>query len=168
MESLVITDHETCEEVLLHGSAWDDYEDEEVEGPFDAIISIVGTPPEVGTPPGGWQHWNALRIPKLRLEFDDLSEEGHSALRPPTRRDILSLINFGGSLKGRTLIHCAAGVSRSTTAALILLALHRSPEDAVEELYRVRKRARPNPRMVALGDTLLGLQGTLMKALEDA
>jgi hypothetical protein len=168
MKNLVITDHDTCEEVLLNGGAWDDYEDLEIEGPFDAIISIVGTTPGNSTPPGGWEYWNALRIPKLRLEFDDVLEEGSRDLHAPTRQDVLSIINFGGTLKGRTLIHCAAGVSRSTAAGLILLALRRSPQEAVEELYRIRKRARPNPRMVALGDTLLGLQGALVKALEDA
>ena len=73
-----------------------------------------------------------LNVPrKLRLLFGDTetSEDG------PSESDIQRLIDLAAELRGltgRVLIHCEAGVSRSTAAALILYTclLGRAPSKA--------------------------------------
>jgi len=66
------------------------------------------------------------------------------------------------------LIHCEAGVSRSTAAALILYACWLGPgleAEAMERVLAQRPLAIPNRRMVALADDLLNRGGHLLKAL---
>ena len=84
----------------------------------------------------------------------------------PQRNDIERLLQFGRSImrsrsQGRLLIHCHAGLSRSTAAAVLLLAqaqLDRPPEAAVSRMLEIRPNAWPNLRMIELGDELLPLR----------
>ena len=66
------------------------------------------------------------------------------------------------------LVHCYAGVSRSTAAALIALAIRapRREEEAVRALSDAAPHAYPNRRIIALADGLLGLDGRLSLARE--
>lgn len=104
---------------------------------------------------------------KLRLLFGDTLDEESGA----TEADILSLIRLAQDLrsaKGKVLIHCEAGVSRSTAAALILYACWLGPgleAEAMERVLAQRPLAIPNRRMVALADDLLNRGGHLLKAL---
>jgi hypothetical protein len=69
---------------------------------------------------------------------------------------------------GPILIHCLAGVSRSTAAALIALALVADGREA-EAARRLREaapHASPNRRIVMLADRLLGRRGRLVLARE--
>ena len=62
----------------------------------------------------------------------------------------------------RLLVHCHAGVSRSTASAVLLLAQRdpaRDPGDIVDEVVRRRPQAWPNLRIVEIGDRLLGRRG---------
>jgi predicted protein tyrosine phosphatase len=66
------------------------------------------------------------------------------------------------------LVHCHAGVSRSTAAAILLLAQHdpaRPARDVVGQVIRSRPRAWPNLRIVELGDALLGRNGEIVAAV---
>ncbi|MCJ7527344.1 MAG: protein tyrosine phosphatase, partial [Methyloceanibacter sp.] len=68
------------------------------------------------------------------------------------------------------LIHCWAGISRSTAAACIsLCALN--PEGSELELARTLRRASPtaypNRLLVALADEILTRNGRMMTAVED-
>ena len=65
------------------------------------------------------------------------------------------------------LIHCHAGISRSTAAMLMILAQAqpRESEDAIaDRLMRIRPQAWPNSRMIAFADELLGRDGRLTAA----
>lgn len=65
------------------------------------------------------------------------------------------------------VIHCRAGVSRSTAAALILAcALYpaRDPHEAAQTLRAASPIATPNPLMIALADDHLNRQGRLIQA----
>lgn len=111
--------------------------------------------------PEGYQ--NARR--KLRLLIADVvTEEG------ATEEDVQRIIELAGQLRsesGTLLIHCEAGVSRSTATALIMYAcwLGRGGEhEAMRRVIAQRPYAIPNRRMVALADTLLGLDGSLIEA----
>lgn len=63
---------------------------------------------------------------KLRLEFDDVSYPTPGMLKagyqPPSRDDAKKIIDFTAEVDGPILIHCAAGISRSSASALILIA----------------------------------------------
>ena len=98
------------------------------------------------------------------LIADVVTEEG------ATEEDIRRIINLAQQLRsenGTLLIHCEAGVSRSTAAALIMYAcwLGRGREDeAMRRVIAQRPFAIPNRRMVALADRLLALDGRLILA----
>lgn len=105
----------------------------------------------------------------LRLELDDIDEPLEDLLLPEARH-IERLIEFVDRWEGDRplLIHCAAGVSRSTAAALVALCrcTSLSEEELVQELRRVAPHAAPNRRIVALADTLLKRDNRLLRAVD--
>lgn len=91
----------------------------------------------------------------------------------PTSGDVRRILDFGMSLAAardasHLLVHCYAGVSRSTAASAILMA-QANPgreEQAFMALLDIRPRAWPNSHMVALADTMLGRRGALRAGLD--
>jgi predicted protein tyrosine phosphatase len=114
-----------------------------------------------------------LRADVLTLYFDDVivpksaSEGGHA----PQRGDIERLLAFDRDhdVGDALVIHCTAGISRSTAAFAILLA-QRFPSteaDIFAELRALRPQAWPNSLMIALADDVLALDGRLVRALRE-
>ena len=103
---------------------------------------------------------------KLRLLVADVVTELGA-----TEQDIQQIIALARDLqstKGRVLIHCEAGISRSTAAALIMYACWLGPGREAEAMMRVlaqRPIAIPNRRMVQLADRLLDREGRLVEVL---
>ena len=103
---------------------------------------------------------------KLRLLLADVVTELGA-----TEEDVRRIIRLAEELcsgAGKVLIHCEAGVSRSTAAALIMYACWLGPgreQDAMERVLAQRPAAIPNRRMVELGDRLLDRRGQLVKVL---
>ncbi len=104
----------------------------------------------------------------LRLQFHDIPEP-RPGQSPPKARHIRQLIDFaqGWDSEAPIIVHCFAGVSRSSAAALTVLALNNpGREAAAAQLLRARSpHALPNPLMVGLIDTELGLDGRLVDAV---
>jgi predicted protein tyrosine phosphatase len=107
---------------------------------------------------------------RLALRFHDVIEPTPDRLAP-TRADVERLLGFGRELAdvaaSHLLVHCHAGVSRSTAAAALILAQASPDRPAHEVLDRVaqlRPRAWPNLRILELGDALLGRRGELVVA----
>lgn len=109
---------------------------------------------------------------KLELRFNDIIDEQPNQIAP-SRRDVETLLRFGRDLlaepasSAHLLVHCHAGVSRSTAAMTLLLAQarpERPAEEAVAEVVRIRPIAWPNLRMIEFGDALLGRDGALIEA----
>jgi predicted protein tyrosine phosphatase len=69
--------------------------------------------------------------------------------------------------EAHVLIHCHAGVSRSTAAAAILMSQFRPGEEeqAFLKLLELRKHGWPNTRMVEFADTLLKRDGAMLRGL---
>jgi predicted protein tyrosine phosphatase len=109
---------------------------------------------------------------RLELRFHDVIEEGPGTI-PPEPAHIDRLLEFGRVL-GRApapgahlLVHCHAGVSRSSAAIALLIAQaapHRSGSAIFAELRRIRPQIWPNLRIVELGDRALGRDGDLIAA----
>ncbi len=103
---------------------------------------------------------------KLRLLLADLVTE-----LGPTEQDVRRIISLAEDLRsasGKVLIHCEAGVSRSSAAALIIYACWLGPgreRDAMERVLAQRPIAIPNRRMVELADRLLDRRGHLVAVL---
>jgi len=106
----------------------------------------------------------------LRLGVNDIVEPMEDMVAPD-ETVVGSILDFGrGWDETRPmLIHCWAGISRSTAAAFIL-ACERSPgvaERAIAlSLRRAAAHASPNRRIVALADQLMGRQGRMIEAVE--
>jgi len=43
LPEIIVTDHDTCGEVLGKGECYDDAEDVDIRGPFAHVVSLVGT-----------------------------------------------------------------------------------------------------------------------------
>jgi predicted protein tyrosine phosphatase len=107
---------------------------------------------------------------RLALRFHDIIETLPDRLAP-ARADVERLLDFGHELSdtpgNHLLIHCHAGVSRSTASAALILAQarpDRPARDALEAVARLRPRAWPNLRILEFGDELLGRNGEIVAA----
>jgi len=105
----------------------------------------------------------------LLLHFEDNLEEHEP--NSPTREHVAQILAWGSSLPSDAvvLVHCEAGVSRSTAAALALLVQHRGI-DKIDEcaklLTDVRPVACPNPIISRFADEQLGCNGKLHERAE--
>jgi predicted protein tyrosine phosphatase len=105
----------------------------------------------------------------VRLAFHDIAE-ARSGLIAPDRAMMQAILDFGRSERGQRpmLIHCWAGISRSSAAAFAI-ACDRNPgfeRDIAMELRRRAPPVTPNRLMVALADDLLQRQGRMIEAID--
>lgn len=114
----------------------------------------------------------------LRLEFHDIdgSDVPSRFDAPPDRRHAVELIEFlrevreVGAASEELLIHCRAGISRSTAAALIYFYLcTNDAEESRRRLSAVRRSAFPNRLLIEHADAILGSRLALTaQAIHDA
>jgi predicted protein tyrosine phosphatase len=106
-----------------------------------------------------------LQVP-IHDIVDDVGE-----WRAPDLSDAESVINFvqPWDRAAPMLIHCWAGISRSTASAFITACLH-NPEAEEQEIAAAIRAASPtaspNKRLVAHADALLGRNGRMNRAVE--
>lgn len=129
------------------------------------VLSIIDTheprPPALDAY-GGIDH--------LLIRFDDVVAEypGYEACTP---QHIVQVLDFGERLHAQpdshVLVHCHAGISRSTAAAAILMCQHAPghEEEAFLKLLGMRKHGWPNTRMVEFADDLLKRDGAMLRGL---
>jgi predicted protein tyrosine phosphatase len=108
---------------------------------------------------------------KLELRFHDVIEEDTDEL-PPQLVHVEQLLAFGRSLDkepaAHLLVHCHAGVSRSSAAMALLLAQAapvRPAEKIFADILAIRPQIWPNLRIIEMGDALLGRNGALVAAV---
>ena len=130
------------------------------------VLSILD--PEFDDPPAfaafGPHH-------RLALRFHDVIEPRTECLAP-SRADVARLLGFGLDLihapDPHLLIHCHAGISRSTASAALILAQawpDRPARAVLDSVVAIRPRAWPNLRILEFGDALLGRNGEIVAAV---
>ena len=106
----------------------------------------------------------------LRLSMNDISEP-QNGLVVPSEDHVARLIQFAvdWDRNAPLLIHCWAGISRSTAGAFVVLcALNPNTDEhaLARALRRASPTAYPNRRLVALADNVLGRKGRMNAAVE--
>jgi predicted protein tyrosine phosphatase len=108
---------------------------------------------------------------RLILRFHDVIVPTPGSVSPePTH--VEAILEFGRKLPdadpAHLLVHCHAGVSRSTAAMTALLAQAHpdvAEADILEHVRSIRPQTWPNSLMIAFADRLLGRGGRLLAAL---
>lgn len=128
------------------------------------VISLLGDDPFPETP------GSVVPDGHLKLNFHDIVEPQAGFIAPDIEHLEL-LIEFSRRWEraGPLIIHCFAGVSRSTAAALtVFCAYNQGREEEAARILRARgPHAFPNRRMIALADDLLGCEGRLLQAVDE-
>ena len=109
---------------------------------------------------------------KLELRFHDVIEHEPGRVAP-SETHVEQLLSFGRDLDrepnptAHLLVHCHAGVSRSS-ASMALLVAQAKPEQSGElifaEILKIRPQIWPNLRIIEMGDRALGRNGDLVIA----
>lgn len=113
--------------------------------------------------------WSGLaRERHVQLSFHDIVELTPDLIAPDA--DVMrAVLDFGrGAVEDRALlIHCWAGISRSSAAAYAI-ACDRNPgyeAEIADELRRRSPYVTPNKLMVKLADDMLGREGRMSEAI---
>jgi predicted protein tyrosine phosphatase len=106
----------------------------------------------------------------LFLGMNDIVEP-QDGMTPPGEAHVRDLLAFVAAWdRARPMVvHCYAGISRSTAGAFITLCATRPDRDEAEIAARLRAAsptATPNARLVALADALLGRDGRMTRAID--
>ncbi len=105
----------------------------------------------------------------LFLGFNDIVSD-EPGMTPPGADHVEQLLGFVGRWPREKplVIHCFAGISRSTAAAFITacaLSPERDEAEIAQTLRRTAPSATPNARLVALADRQLGREGRMSAAI---
>lgn len=105
----------------------------------------------------------------LQLDFHDVAA-ATPGLTAPGEKDLARVISFlkDWNRQAPLVIHCWAGISRSTATAYIAACLfqpHLSEEDLAQSLRDASPSATPNPMLVSLADDMLGRDGRMRQAI---
>lgn len=107
------------------------------------------------------------------LRFHDVIAPVSSTTIVPTEDHVAQLLEFGREVMAagpdaHLLIHCHAGISRSTASAALLLAQAypaRRADEIFAEIGRLRPQAWPNLLLLELGEAALGRHGEIVPAV---
>ncbi|MCI0597988.1 MAG: protein tyrosine phosphatase [Beijerinckiaceae bacterium] len=128
-----------------------------------SLITLIDQGTPVSRPPGiaAGKH--------LALILSDISSEaaGHTLASETHVEKLLAFVRRWDQA-APLLIHCWAGVSRSTAAAYIAacaLLPHRDEALIAQAVRAKSPTATPNPRLVAIADTMLGRNGRMEVAI---
>jgi predicted protein tyrosine phosphatase len=105
----------------------------------------------------------------LFLGVNDIIEPTDGLIAPAEShvRELIAFVERWGGERPM-VVHCYAGISRSTAAAFVALCTARPDRDEREVALRLREAspwAYPNPLIVAYGDELLGRKGRMIEAV---
>ena len=113
---------------------------------------------------------NLRRADHLVLSMNDIVVE-QPDMTPPGENHVRKLLDFAHDWdrKAPLVVHCFAGISRSTAAAYIVaaaLAPQRDEAEIASTLRRLSPSATPNLRLISIADRLLDRDGRMVSAIE--
>jgi predicted protein tyrosine phosphatase len=128
------------------------------------VVTLIKNIGQVQRPPG------IAPERHLKLDFADITEPREGEVMPGEEhvRDMLGYFSAWDRTKP-LVVHCYAGVSRSTAGAFIAACQLRPDRAEVEwarELRALSPTATPNARLVALADEMLGRRGRMVAAIQ--
>ena len=128
------------------------------------LITLLSPPETLPTPAG------IAATRHLRLSVHDIDMPMADMIAPSAVL-VERILEFGEGWDAAApmLIHCWAGISRSTAAAFTLACARNPDADEIAIAMRLRAAsvtAYPNRRIVALADDILGRQGRMLAAVE--
>jgi predicted protein tyrosine phosphatase len=128
------------------------------------VVSLIGDETRVERPHGiAPENHLWLRLHDISAPLDGyvLPDEDHVA-------NLLQFVR-GWDRQAPLVVHCFAGISRSTASAyasVCALNPHRDESKIARALRRASPTATPNIRIVSLADRLLGRDGRMIAAIE--
>ena len=154
LPKVIITDKDTASDYLLA----------EMYQPTD-LACVLSINDRESTLPVGFHEFGGH---KIALFFEDVTVSWgrHAA---PDADDARKIVAWAKGVNGTCLVHCRAGISRSTAAAIAIPAVRSEPSQAnaraiMRWLVEIRYVADPNPLLVALLDDEIGWNGHLYDA----
>ena len=129
------------------------------------VLTIMANVAQVQRPP------SISEANHLRVQVDDITEvmDGFVA---PNEGHITQVLDFvrGWDRASPLVIHCYAGISRSTAsafAAACMLNPHRDEISIARQIRAASPIAQPNRLIVSLADKALGREGRMLRALDE-
>ena len=114
---------------------------------------------------------SVLAANHLKVSMDDITEQLDGFVAP-SELHIEKVLNFirGWDRNAPMVVHCYAGISRSTAsafAAVCLLNPHRDEIEIAKQIRAASPIASPNRLIVGLADKALGRDGRMLRALDE-
>lgn len=136
--------------------------------PITHVLSLIDVDEPTPSAIGAWRG-----VDHELLRFDDVVDD-YPGFTAVSRDQVGRVLAFGERLRdagpkcGHLIVHCHAGISRSTAAAAVLMAQFNPgrEEEAFLRLLDMRPHGWPNTRVVSYADDLLGRKGAMLKGLE--
>jgi predicted protein tyrosine phosphatase len=129
----------------------------------ERVVSLLD--PEFAFPDLG----SAYQGRHLRLSLHDVHKDGADQVAP-TVSHVDQLLSFLAlwQRSAPLLIHCRAGIGRSTATAFVAACMHlplRCEREMAVHLRRISPLARPNELLVKLADSAMGRNGRMADAI---
>jgi predicted protein tyrosine phosphatase len=107
----------------------------------------------------------------LRVQMDDITEQMQGFVAPNDSH-IVQVLDFvrGWDRNAPLVVHCYAGISRSTASAFAAACMLNPQRDEVSIARQIRAAspiASPNRLIVMLADKALGREGRMLRALDE-
>jgi len=114
---------------------------------------------------------SVLEVNHLKVSMDDITEQMDGFLAPSDQH-IEKVLNFvrGWDRSAPMVVHCYAGISRSTASAFAAACMLNPHRNEIEIARQIRERspiASPNRLIVSLADKALGREGRMLRALDE-
>ena len=128
------------------------------------VLTIMAKVDQVQRPP------SVLEANHLKVSVDDITEamDGYVAPNETHVEQVLTFVR-GWNRRAPLVVHCYAGISRSTAsafAAACMLNPHRDEAAIARQIRQASPIAAPNRLIVALADKVLGRDGRMLRALD--
>jgi predicted protein tyrosine phosphatase len=149
---------------MIHVCSLSKLEETVTRSGAERVLSLLAAGTEVMRPA------SIARENHLHLVMHDIAV-AQDGMTMPGEDHVRNLLDFARKWDRAKpmVVHCYAGISRSTASAYIIaaaLAPKRDEAELAQTLRKLSPSATPNPRLIAVADTLLSRQGRMIEAIE--